>query len=162
MDWEEKIAELSPLQAQFVQQLAIMREMRRSSILPGYHYAGQEDFLLQHGEWFEPIPWAHDDMKGIPKNCFNHSATLCLTHSNLAYVEGLAAYSANLLLPIEHAWVTTSHGDLIDGTWSNTGVVYLGVRFPVNMIIHALHHGGTVFQSPHNRFAIYKNPWHPQ
>ena len=59
-DWEFRIAELDENQKILINELAMMRKLRRSMHIPSdFHYCGREDFLLQHGEWFPVQEWRH-------------------------------------------------------------------------------------------------------
>ncbi len=158
-DWEFRTAELNSHQKILVEQLAMMRECRRSmSPPPEFHYCGREDFLLQHGEWFSAQSWRHSGFEGVPKTCYSHSYMLCKDHRNLRYVEGSAIYSA-FPLAIDHAWTTDVIGNLIDGTWLNNGLAYLGVRFPLRSVAHSLKIGDSMLDCPRSRFNLYRKPW---
>jgi hypothetical protein len=156
MDWEEKINELEEGPRSLVKYLATVRTLRREWKPAEFVYAGSEDFVLQHGEWFELCPWTKHALEGAPKSCYAHSARLCAENHGLAYVEGFALYSRELLLPLPHAWVTNAAGELIDGTWRNAGVAYLGVRFPLKQVLRAMKKDGAVLDCPQSKFAIYR------
>lgn len=158
MDWEKRINELDEQQAVLVRQLAVVRNIRKSQIIPEFYYAGQEDFLLQHGEWFAVQPWSYSGFEGPPKCCYGHSAFLCSLYPQLEYVEGVALFKECPLM-FEHAWVTNAQNELIDGTWLNVGRAYLGVRFPLKMITTSLKKSCSVLNNCKDKFALYRKPW---
>lgn len=158
MDWVKRLAELTEPQVNLVKQLEIIRKMRRKMRKPqGYRYLGKEDYLLQHGEWYAPIPLPADFTLGDVKQCFAHSINVCVRDPSLRYVEGVASCE-DIDFAVDHAWATDRDRRLLDGVWRNRGTAYLGCTFPTGIALDILRRGATVFNNPLNRFAIYRWP----
>lgn len=87
---------------------------------------GGADVILKHGRFFTPqkkpdwLPWEPTKM------CFMNASRLALGDAELTYVEGFADSG---LFPTEHAWAVDRQGRVLDNTWREPGVVYLGVPF---------------------------------
>ena len=158
-DWQHRTAELDRHQAALVSQLAQIRELRRScSLPPGWRYFGREDFLLQHGRWFAPLPWSHPGKEGRLKECYKHSLLLSSSYEGLHYVEG-SALAPGLPIVLDHAWAADLEGSLVDGVWLNKGQAYLGVYFPSRWAWHANRCGQSVLDCRTLRTALYARPW---
>jgi hypothetical protein len=134
----------------------------------GYAYSGAEDFVLRHGEWFDPIPLPEEYDFGPPKLCYASSLILADIRM-LTYVEGFAML-ADIGLPILHAWNVDEDGRLIDTTWraidNETGerrtvpATYLGVRFSLGRAEDACWNGDTCILDDWMRdFPIFREPW---
>jgi len=66
--------------------------------------------------------------KGRPKECYRNATVLAM-QQGYTYCEGLAC-SEKLGIPVDHAWVIDSAGNVIDATWKDTDKCwYLGVPF---------------------------------
>jgi len=125
-------------------------------LLPGLCYTGPEDFVVQHGAAYRPVRF-RGYKQGLPLQCFGNAVVLAATHG-LAYVEGFAVAPDGTV--ILHAWNADPLGHLVDVTWCNTGVAYLGVRFSVERADDATWNGdGCVLNDEHRNYPIYQRPW---
>lgn len=124
-------------------------------LLPGLCYTGPEDFVLSHGVYYRPAPFP-DYKQGVPLQCFGNSIVMAATHG-LAYVEGFAvAPSGEVIL---HAWNADPLGHLVDVTWCNTGVAYLGVPFSVERADDATWNGDGCVLNDERNYPIFQRPW---
>ena len=131
------------------------------SVLPNwekYHYRGAADFVLQHGQSFAVRPFPAKIPQGAPRHCFSNALLLALT-KGLRYVEGYAT-EPHVGLAVHHGWNIDSHGKLIDSTWLNQGLAYLGVEFSAERADDALWNGdASVLDDWHRQFPLFKQPW---
>jgi hypothetical protein len=127
-------------------------------LLPGLCYTGPEDFVLQNGSIYTPAPFLAKQGRAL--QCFGNSLVLAATQG-LEYIEGFAVTpdTGNVIL---HAWnYDPWSGHLVDVTWCNTGVAYLGVRFSVERADDALWNGdGCVLNDRHRNYPIFQQPWY--
>jgi hypothetical protein len=123
-----------------------------------FHYHMAEDFLLQHGKWFEPRPLPKGTELGVPKNCFGNSI-LCAARDGLKYIEGYAV-PFDVPLPILHGWNANERDELIDTTWGNCGHAYFGVEFSVERADDATWNGDAcVLEDWKRDYPIFQKPW---
>lgn len=123
----------------------------------GLYYRGPTDFVLQHGEWFEPSPY--DGEKGAPRACFGNAIGLAILRG-YAYVEGWAIDPGLAQLAIHHAWNVTPDGKLADATWLNSGRAYLGVRFSQGRADDATWNGDASVLDDSNRgWPLLRDRW---
>lgn len=87
-----------------------------------------QEFVLEHGWWYEPVELPKHIGTGIPEQCHTNAVNLALDDDSLIYCEGYAIFK-DRSLPVIHAWVTDGNGNAIDNTWSQPGVAYAGVPF---------------------------------
>ena len=87
-----------------------------------------QEFVLEHGWWYEPGEFPKHIALGIPAQCHTNAVDLVLDDDSLIYCEGYALFKESSF-PVIHAWVTDGHGNAIDNTWSPLGVAYAGVPF---------------------------------
>lgn len=109
-----------------LQWLEQVRDLRAQHGEPGWEYGSPEDFVLRHGRAYEWAPLPEGFEYGEAKQCYANAANLVLLRDfpgasfydgvDLTYVEGYAM-SANLGIAVEHAWVVTPDGAVIDPTW---------------------------------------------
>jgi hypothetical protein len=155
---------LSEKQAELMQHLEMMRDFRGRVPPEGRAYDSREHFIVEHGEWFEPIPLPREYSYGRWKRCFLNSLELVAEHDGLTYVEGYASH----LLPIHHAWCVDAQGRLIDVTWPVDAearaerlapdAVYLGVRLPLAVAAEAVLDGtGSVLDDWERGWPIFKD-----
>lgn len=145
--------------------LVLIRDFRRQHNFAdlrekGYEYSCAEDFVLQHGEWFDPTPLPDAYEFGPEKMCYWTSMGLAEQFDNLTYVEGFG-YWRGAGFAIPHAWCVDDAGRLIDATWRREEgeYAYLGVRFSLNRAIEADQHGGSVLDDWPRKWPIFKAPW---
>jgi hypothetical protein len=148
---------LTQAQQELIDYLKMVKTLRYTWGKPaGVHYNGMEDFLLEHGQWFEPRPWTGEYGEGTIKRCFANSIALGVT-DRLRYIEGIALS----VIPVHHAWNADSDGNLIDSTWKNEGLAYFGVEFSIGRAKDAIWYTGdtTILDDWKRRHPLYKQPW---
>lgn len=122
---------------------------------PWMHYDSPEDFLLQHGEWFEPRALPSGIKRGAPKCCYAN-AMIVGRLLGLKYVEGYAMG----VIPLEHAWCIDDRNRIYEVTWQKPGAAYLGVPFSVERADDATWNGdASVLSDPRKEFSIFWKPW---
>jgi hypothetical protein len=93
-------------------------------------YASFEEFVLTHGQVFEPPlrPRPKGVRNGTDKMCFRNAGHVALDHDRdgWQYVEG---YGIGII-PAHHAWVLDADGNVVETTWKESGSAYFGVVFP--------------------------------
>lgn len=95
-----------------------------------------EDFVSKRGQLFSPpagdLP--ADVPKGIIKECYKNcidATILCCSDSpDYFYCEGYATG----LIPMLHAWLVTTDGEVVDPTWPEPGTEYFGVAFKPDFV----------------------------
>jgi hypothetical protein len=76
------------------------------------------------------------ELRGEARMCFKNCLDLALAHPDqLTYVEGYAY--ASYPLPINHAWLITTDGQVVDPTWER-GSNYFGIAFKNSELIKYL------------------------
>lgn len=86
------------------------------------------DFILKHGKDYDPGP---DTFKGPRMEqgmCYMNCMHRVLESDNLTYVEG---YVTVYGIPIQHAWLVDTEGNLIDPTLANDAQSRVGEYFGV-------------------------------
>lgn len=143
---------------EFLTAIVRMRSEAGHSLLArGYAYEGMEDFVLRHGEEFEPTPLPEGIERGEPRYCFTTAFEVAAAHG-LEYVEG---YAYNGTIPVHHAWNTRGDGRAIDATWDglfDEPAVYLGVRFSLAFVLKT-GRNGSVLDDWQRRWPILQQPW---
>jgi hypothetical protein len=87
--------------------------------------------IAGHGREFTPAPLPADISLMRPGRCFGNAALTALgatTAPRYAYAEGFAV-DAYFRAWFYHAWNVTPEGAVIDRTWPETGLRYVGVSF---------------------------------
>lgn len=117
----------------YCEALATMMQSYRSSkpnadtiAYPG----GMNQFLLEHGRFWQPAPRRADVKRGTIKHCFDNAYKLAMSRK-WRYVEGVAF---SVLLPVHHAWVIDDNNNVVDNTWKEVGTSYLGVEFSIEYV----------------------------
>ena len=116
---------------------AMLQHVTAEAKLRSSHIRGTSfpEHLLNHARFFNPpsddseLPeWC---VQGEMKQCYLNSITgLMGAPDDVYYTEGYAFVDGLTGFPIQHGWLTTSNGDVIDPTWrDNKGVVYYGIRY---------------------------------
>lgn len=86
-----------------------------------------EGIVLQHGKPFTPpaAPRPKGIRKGADKQCYRNAYLLAF-QMDWTYVEGFAIPDC-VPIPLQHAWVIDSQGNLIETTWDTPGIEYFGI-----------------------------------
>ena len=126
-------------------------------LLPGLAYTSPYDFVYQHGRDYRPVPWTGRYDIGAQKHGFGNAITLAATFG-MKYVEGVAlAPTGEVIL---HGWNALPDGELVDCTWGNTGLVYLGVEFSMERADDATWNGDAhVLNDEHRNYPVYQQRW---
>ena len=139
--------------------LANLETIRDCVPLPkGFHYRFMWDFVLRHGTWYEPRAYPPSLGQGAAKQCFGNSIMLSLV-KGYRYVEGFA------LSPVpRHAGAPRLErgcfNALIDSTWCNRGIAYLGVEFAIERADAATWDGDASVLDDHRRgHPLFTQPW---
>jgi 2'-5' RNA ligase len=98
-----------------------------------FKHKGVEDLVLSEGKYFNPAPRPKDIKKQPDKECFKNAFQVMMDHGH-TYVEGYA-FPKGIPLPIHHAWNVDKNGKVIDSTWKEPGVAYLGVPLSDNFTL---------------------------
>lgn len=121
----------------------------------GPAYAGAPDFVMKHGQWFEADPYPRMP-RGAQLQCFGNSIVLGVLYGH-RYVEGYALSPAGQV--IHHGW-NSDDGRLVDSTWLNTGLAYIGVEFSVGRGDDATWNGdASVLDDHHRGHPLFAEPW---
>ena len=100
-------------------------------------YKSIEHFVLENGKAYgEPISFPPGIKRGVAKECFKNAFDLFSLHhkEEWKYVEG---YAFSIAIPMLHAWVVNSEGQVIDPTWRD-GKDYYGVEFPYQYLVRTM------------------------
>lgn len=117
--------------------------------------SGEENlwsFILRNAKTYAPP--AKPRPEGVPKmrdkHCFENALKLATDHEadGWQYCEGYATS----IIPMEHAWVVTPEGKVIDPTWKDAGVAYVGIAMKPTDVWRILCISGTygVLVNMHN------------
>jgi hypothetical protein len=125
-------------------------------LLPGLCYRSPFGFVLAHGRVYEGM-WNPRWPIGVQKMCFGNAIARAGI-DGLKYVEGFAvAPNGQVIL---HGWNSDDKGTLIDTTWANTGLCYIGVEFSVARADDATWNGDACVLNDENRnYPIFQKPW---
>lgn len=106
------------------------------------HVGSQEQFLLTHGMEFTSDGIIPSKLRmGRMKECFRNSATVSVEWEDLCYCEGLAYRPG--LIPVLHAWLVNSKGNVIDLTWKDAkDCEYYGVPFLRRYVLRSMCESG--------------------
>jgi hypothetical protein len=103
----------------------------RGKVRKDYKYSSVEEFVLKEGRFMgQRSPKSDEYPRGTPKECFRNAYNLC---HKLRYCEGYARYALSVI-PLQHAWLLDSDGNVIDTTWA-AGEEYFGLEFPTEFVI---------------------------
>lgn len=139
--------------------LELMATLRKTAEkypkLPGLIYTSPFDFVAQHGRLYEGH-WTGKYDVGRQKMCFGNAIVLA-GYYGLKYVEGFAiAPTGEIIL---HAW-NDDDGVLVDSTWANTGVMYLGVEFSVERADDATWNGdANILNDEKRNYPVFRERW---
>lgn len=137
----------------------VMSSLRNAAakypLLPGLFYTSPFDFIAQHGRIYTG-QWKRQYPIGRQKMCFGN-AVLLAGRFGLKYVEGFALAPTGEV--IMHAW-NEEDGTLLDSTWANTGLLYLGVEFSVERADDATWNGDANIINDENRnYPVFQQRW---
>jgi hypothetical protein len=126
-------------------------------LLPGLVYTSPYDFILRHGVEYRPRPWSFVYPQGTQKQCYGNAITLAAKYK-LKYVEGVVLTPDGQV--ILHGWNATATNSLVDSTWMNTGLLYLGVEFSVERGDDAAWNGDAHVLNDENRnYPVFQKIW---
>ena len=126
-------------------------------LLPSLCYRSPYDFVLEHGRGYRPALWDSRFQEGARARCYANAVGLAATHG-LKYVEGFALESTGDITL--HGWNVDDSGRLVDSTWCNTGLAYLGVEFSLERASDALWNGDAHILNDSNRnFPLFQQRW---
>lgn len=101
----------------------------------------QADVVLNHGIVSTVIETVPSRMRGPYGECFTNALRCSIRWNqpgDWSYCEGYAYHSGHDIL-FEHAWLCNAQGIALETTCEDiTGVVYLGVRFPIVTVAQAM------------------------
>lgn len=111
---------------------AMMNMMSYLELLGGF----EDDFgpataLMHYGRSFRPLAEPPGWLRiGANKECFKNAARVTLNRADVFYAEGYAVDLVGVPIPIAHAWLVNSRGQVIDPTWTDASdCAYFGVVF---------------------------------
>jgi hypothetical protein len=141
----------------------LLKQKRELDPAVGPIYCNAADFVLRHGVWFAPRNYPPDLKSGPIKLCFGTSIMQAARYG-WRYIEGFALMPG--LAPGEgpavmlHAWNADIFNALIDSTWDNDGLAYLGVEFSVERADEATWYGnGSVLQDAERGYPLFQHTW---
>ena len=150
---------LSPIEKarrELLQKLGDMDETY--PLLNGLVYRSFYGFVLAHGRFYERSPWNGEYPRGAQQKCFGNAIYLGGLYG-LRYVEGFAVAPTNGSV-ILHGWNITDDDSVIDSTWCNTGVLYLGVEFSIERADDASWNGdASVLNDDKRNYPIFQRIW---
>lgn len=139
-------------------QVALENLRDAADLPPGLFYRNAADFVLRHGDWYEPAPLPPGVRPGLPRLCFGNAIANCIRFHDWLYVEGFALTPEGL--PFHHAWNLDAGNMLRDTTWQNRGLAYLGVVFALGRADDATWNGdASVLDDRHRGFPLFRQPW---
>lgn len=144
-------------QEEILEYLRMVRRCRRSARMrpKEFCFDGPEDFVLQHGQWYEPRQLPADAWRGAARCCFGN-AIIAARAFGLTYVEGYASK----VIPVHHGWCVDSEKRLYEVTWPEPGLAYIGVPFSVQRADDSTWNGdATVLTDPREGVSIYRQKW---
>lgn len=100
-------------------------------------YFGIIDFMLQHGQFFQPYSLPNEIKFGKKRLCYNNATDLALSNIKYIYCEGYAVTEI-INIPIYHAWTVDENNTVFDNTWDPCGTLYFGVKFNTNFLFKHL------------------------
>jgi hypothetical protein len=126
-------------------------------LLPGLMYTSLFDFVLQHGHDYRPVAWSGKCQRGVERQCYGNAITAG-GRLGLKYVEGVAVTPDGDVIP--HAWNADTDDELIDTTWLNTGLVYLGVEFSLERADDATWNGDAhILNDELQQYPVFRQRW---
>ncbi|WP_435655828.1 hypothetical protein [Brucella pituitosa] len=130
---------------------------------PGW---GVATTLLSHGKFWRVSAPSENAHFSIPKACFANAQAEVISRRNhrqtqFYYVEGYAC-DLELPIPLHHAWLVNSEGEVFDPTWSDAEqCVYFGMKFKTSYVQERFNARGNQFDSllldAHNKHAILRD-----
>jgi hypothetical protein len=124
----------------------------------GLCYRSPADFVMKHGKVYTPqrLPGQYDYL--APRACYGNAVIMAERHG-LPYVEGYAMTALHDI-PMLHAWNVDPEGRVIDTTWREAGVAYLGVEFALGRADDCTWNGNATVLSDWRRgFPLFREPW---
>jgi hypothetical protein len=137
---------------------SMLREFgKHDKLRHGYAYRSGYNFLAQHGIEYKPTLWPGGYKQGAPRMCYGNAIVGGAVYG-LRYVEGITLSPHGIATP--HAWNLSAEGELLDLTWLNTGLVYIGVEFSLERADDATWNGDAcVLDDWKRRWPLFRKPW---
>lgn len=136
---------------------ALAAQAEKYPLLPGLCYRCLYDFVLQHGREYRPRTYPPQYESGAEKQCYGNAITLA-GRCGLKYIEGVALAPTGEI--ISHGWNADAGDELVDSTWLNTGLVYLGVEFSIERADDATWNGDShVLNDEAHNYPVFRQPW---
>lgn len=144
--------------SRYVQTLADM--IRAASTNQSFFYKSTYEFVLDAGTRHEPAPKPRNVAFGPVRNCFQNAWNLAHRGANLTYAEGYALSSV-APMPVHHAWCVSRDGQVIDNTWREPGLAYLGVEFNLSFVAQTILRRGYygVIDNMEMGFPLLRKKW---
>lgn len=123
------------------------------------HYISIEDFVLQHGNWYEPIASKKIFPRGREKQCLKNATQLVLNHKGFRYVEGFAQAFEGLT--VYHAWCIDDLNHIVEPTWDSLGTGYLGICFNIEFLKATILRRGKygIIDNYEEKFPLLQKPY---
>lgn len=97
-----------------------------------YKYKSFYELILELGKEMRPATTSKE-LRGQRKNCYGNCQTLAFMKPELSYCEGFAIPNT-IDFPASHAWLLDKSGKVIEVTWKDPGLAYLGIPFSTTFI----------------------------
>ena len=136
---------------------ALIKMADQYPLLPGLVYTSPYDFVARHGVDYRPnrigrLPYR----QGVAAQCYGNAISLA-GKADLKYVEGFAMAPNGHV--IAHGWNLDDEG-LVDVTWMNTGLIYIGVEFSLERGDDATWNGDAhVLNDEHRNYPVFQKIW---
>lgn len=106
-------------------EVAMLRSANHVPDINGY--CSMTDFILRNGRAMKAgtVCWALGK-----QNCFQHAAEAAMLERSITYCEGYAIS----IIPVHHAWLLDSAGNVIETTWPEVGQAYFGIPFRTDYV----------------------------
>lgn len=125
-----------------------MNLLKYAEFIAGHVNGAWHALIAEHGTdrtAADVIPEAEWAQWGVSRGergyCYMNAANAALDSYELAYVQGVASATTSMCIPMEHAWLETPDGRVIDPTWGEDGASYRGVAIGTHAMCDALRRG---------------------
>ena len=98
-------------------------------------FANAYALVLKLGRSFTPQPRPKGIRWGQRQRCYENAFGLLADHPAFTYCEGFVL-TADIPIPVEHAWCIDEVGRIVDNTLRDTGIAYFGIPFDSKWATH--------------------------